>query len=82
MSVLNTIFLIAIFCLVPAGVLWLCRRFSLLNKIGPVLLLYGIGLLIGNIGLMPEQLPAVQDLLSNATVPLASRLCSSAAASA
>lgn len=71
MSVLNTIFLIAIFCLVPAGVLWLCRRFSLLNKIGPVLLLYGIGLLIGNIGLMPEQLPAVQDLLSNATVPLA-----------
>lgn len=71
MSVLNTIFLIAIFCLVPAGVLWLCRRFSLLNKIGPVLILYGIGLLIGNIGLMPEQLPAVQDLLSNATVPLA-----------
>lgn len=71
MSVLNTIFLVALFCLVPAGVLWLCRRFSLLNKIGPVLLLYGIGLLIGNTGLMPEQLPAVQDLLSNATVPLA-----------
>ena len=71
MPILNTIFLVLLFCLLPAGVLWLCRRFSLLNKIGPVLLLYGTGLLIGNIGLMPEQLPAVQDLLSNATVPLA-----------
>ena len=71
MSVLNWIILVAGFCLIPAGVLWLCRKFSLLKKIGPVLLLYGLGIIIGNIGLMPGQMPAVQELLSNAMVPLA-----------
>ena len=71
MEILNWIVLIAGFCLIPAGVLQLCRRFPLLGKIGPVLLLYGIGIIIGNIGLMPGQMPAVQELLSNAMVPLA-----------
>lgn len=68
---LNTIILIVAFCTIPAGVLWLCRKFPFLGKIGPVLVLYLIGLTIGNIGLMPGQLPEVQDIMSNATVPLA-----------
>ena len=71
MEIVNWTILIAAFCLIPAGVLWLCRRFSLLGKIGPVLILYFIGIIIGNIGLMPVQLPAVQELMSNAMVPLA-----------
>ena len=71
MDILNTIILVAGFCLIPAGVLWLCRRFSWLGKIGPVLTLYFIGIIIGNIGLMPEQMPAVQEILSNAMIPLA-----------
>lgn len=71
METINWIILIAAFCVIPAGVLWLCRRFSLLGKIGPVLILYFIGIVIGNIGLMPGQLPAVQELMSNAMVPLA-----------
>ena len=71
MDILNTIILAVGFCLIPAGVLWLCRRFSWLGKIGPVLILYFIGIIIGNIGLMPEQMPAVQEILSNAMVPLA-----------
>ena len=71
MNVLNWIILIAVFCLIPSGVLWLCRKYAFLKKIGPVMLLYGLGIIIGNIGLMPEQMPAVQELLSNAMVPLA-----------
>jgi uncharacterized membrane protein len=71
MEIVNWIILIAGFCIIPAGVLWLCRRFSFLGKIGPVLLLYAIGIIIGNIGLMPAQMPAVQEILSNAMVPLA-----------
>ena len=71
MEIINWIILIAAFCLIPSGVLWLCRRFSFLGKIGPVLILYFIGIVIGNIGLMPGQLPAVQELMSNAMVPLA-----------
>ena len=71
MSILNWIILVSGFCLIPAGVLWLCRKFSFLKKIGPVLILYVLGIIIGNIGLMPQQMPAVQELLSNAMVPLA-----------
>ena len=71
MNIVNTAILIAGFCIIPAGVLWLCRRFTWLGKIGPVLILYFIGIIIGNIGLMPEQMPAVQEILSNAMIPLA-----------
>ena len=71
MNIVNWIILVAGFCLIPACVLRLCRRYSFLGKIGPVLLLYAIGIIIGNIGLMPGQMPAVQEILSNAMVPLA-----------
>lgn len=71
MNIVNWIILVTGFCLIPAGVLRLCRRYSFLGKIGPVLLLYAIGIIIGNIGLMPGQMPAVQEILSNAMVPLA-----------
>ena len=71
MDILNWILLIAAFCLIPAGVLRLCRKVSVLGKIGPVLILYLIGMIIGNCGLIPEQMPAVQEILSNAMVPLA-----------
>lgn len=71
MNIFSTIFLSALICLTPAGVLWLCRRFKILNKIGPVLILYALGIIIGNSGLMKDELPFVQDILSNATVPLA-----------
>lgn len=71
MSVLNTITLAFAFCIIPAGVLWLCRKVAFLGKIGPVLLLYMTGLIIGNIGIMTDELPGVQNIMSNATVPLA-----------
>lgn len=71
MEILNWIILVAGFCLIPAGVLMLCRRYRFLGKIGPVLILYALGIIIGNIGLMPGQMPAVQEILSNAMVPLA-----------
>ena len=50
MSILNYLILGLIFCLAPAAVLWLCRRFPLLDKIGPIMILYGLGILLGNIG--------------------------------
>ena len=71
METLNLIILAVAFCTIPAGVLWLCRKIPALGKIGPVLILYLIGLIIGNIGIMPGQLPMIQDIMSNATVPLA-----------
>lgn len=65
-----------VFVLAPAAVLWACRKVKLLGKLGPVLVLYLIGILIGNIGLIPGlSLPAgtagIQDILSSAMVPVA-----------
>lgn len=70
------IVLTAFFLLAPAGVLWLSRRVKLVGKIGPVLVLYLLGIIIGNIGLVPGlSLPSgaagIQDILSSAMVPIA-----------
>ena len=71
MEILETLLIGAVFCLLPALVLRWCGKVAWLGKIGPVLVLYLIGLLIGNCGLMRGPVTRVQTLLSNATVPLA-----------
>lgn len=68
---MNYILLTLIFCLAPAGVLWLCRRFSILGKIGPIMVLYGLGMLIGNLPFTPEHIKPLQDMIPNVMVPLA-----------
>ena len=70
------ILLVLVFLLAPAAVLWLCRRVRWMGKIGPVLILYLLGILIGNMGLVPGlSLPSgaagIQDILSSAMVPIA-----------
>ena len=37
------------FLLTPAVVVWLCRRLSLLRKIGPIMVLYAIGIVVANL---------------------------------
>ena len=71
MSIFNLFILCLIFCIAPAGVLWICKRNSFFGKIGPVLLLYFLGVIIGNIGIKPEGMSTLQDILSSAMVPLA-----------
>ena len=70
-DILETILVGAVFCLLPALVIRWCGKVKWLGKIGPVLVLYLIGLLIGNTGLMRGPMVRVQTLLSNGTVPLA-----------
>lgn len=71
MTFFNLVMLCLVFCLAPAGVLWVCRNVSFLGKIGPVLLLYILGVIIGNIGIKPEGMATLQDIMSSAMVPLA-----------
>ena len=71
MTTFNLVMLCLVFCLAPAGVLWVCRNVSFLGKIGPVLLLYILGVIIGNIGIKPEGMATLQDIMSSAMVPLA-----------
>lgn len=74
-SIILTIF----YLLAPAGVIWLCKRFKALGKIGPILLLYFIGVAIGNLSLVPfipeaiakpQGAAQIQDILTSAMVPL------------
>ena len=66
----GNILTILFFLLIPAGVLWLCRRIPVLDKIGPVLILYIIGIIFGNL-FHPSGMTGIQDALSSAMVPLA-----------
>ena len=71
MTIFNCIILSLVFCTAPVGVLWICKKVPFLGKIGPVLLLYILGVIIGNIGIRPEGMGTIQEILSSAMVPLA-----------
>ena len=60
-----------IFCLTPAFVIWLCRRYPILDKLGPIMILYGIGMIVGNLPFLPAQITTLQDIIPNVMIPLA-----------
>ena len=67
---MGNILIIIFFLLAPAGVLRLCRQYPALGKVGPVLILYIIGILVGNI-FHPSGMAQIQEILSSTMVPLA-----------
>lgn len=71
MSILNLLAISLIFCLAPAGVIWLCRRFPLLDNIGPIMILYALGMIIGNLPIDVPEMAIAQDIATSASVPLA-----------
>lgn len=71
MAIVNYTLLTLTFCLTPAVVIWLCRKFPILNNIGPIMILYGIGMIIGNLPWAPNEIAGVQEILPNVMIPLA-----------
>ena len=65
------IVLVLVFLVAPAGVLWLCRKVPWLGKIGPILLLYAVGLIIGNLPFHARNAALIQELVTSAMIPLA-----------
>lgn len=65
------VILVLFYFLFPALVVYLDRKFTLVNKIGSVVICYGMGLLIGNIGILPEGVFDFQENLTILVVPLA-----------
>ena len=61
--------------LTPCLIIYLCRRFTFLNKIGEILLLYMVGILISNLLVFPlgfgDSLRGIQDALTSVTILLA-----------
>jgi uncharacterized membrane protein len=51
---ITTILLILFYFLFPLVIIWLCKKWSLLHKLGTIVLAYGFGLLIGTLGIFPK----------------------------
>lgn len=71
MVILNSIILILFYTLTPALIIYLCNRYKWLGAIGPIMVLYAIGMLFGNISWMGNEMAIAQDIATNATIPLA-----------
>jgi uncharacterized membrane protein len=65
------IFWTVFFVLFPVLVIYLCQRFPVLNKLGAVVICYAVGIIIGNISILPENIFGVQDTLMTMVIPLA-----------
>lgn len=66
------LFYAIVLILMPALVLYLCRKMSFLGKIGPILILYIIGVLLGQIpGLNTETAFKLKDTITTVMIPLA-----------
>ena len=70
---MNTPFLalILLFIFTPVIVIYLEARYSILKKIGAVLICYGVGLVIGNMDILPEGIDSIQNTITEVTIPLA-----------
>ena len=71
MSVVIYIVLTLVLCVLPAGVVWLCNRSRILAKLGPIMVLYAVGMVMGNVPLLASYLEPLQGVLPNVMVPLA-----------
>ncbi|MBN1185933.1 MAG: DUF819 family protein [Bacteroidales bacterium] len=60
----------AAYVILPIIIIHLCVRFKFLNRIGAVLIAYIIGLVIGNLNILPEGSQKIQDAFTTVTIPL------------
>ncbi len=66
-----SLILVIFYLVTPAVVLWLTEKSALLKKIGPVLLLYLIGIIAGNAGIIGPSVFKLQDSIVTIIIPLA-----------
>jgi uncharacterized membrane protein len=66
----HLIALIFVLIITPAIVIFLEGKYNILKKVGAVLMCYGAGLAIGNLGILPEGSEKYQDLITQITIPL------------
>ena len=63
--------LVLFYLLFPVLVLYLGNSFSIIRKIGAIVICYIVGLIMGNIGILPEDIEGLQNFLTTITIPLA-----------
>lgn len=65
------ILLAVLFCAIPAPIIFLNNRFKVVEKLGIVLICYLLGILIGNVGILPESFSGIQTTMQDISVCLA-----------
>jgi len=68
---MSQIILALFYLIVPALILYFCKKSSLVRKIGSIVVAYGIGLLLGLSGYLPEGSAKIQDLIISGSIPIA-----------
>ena len=71
MTIFEYIIYTLFFCLAPAGVIWACRRYKALEKVEPIMVLYAIGMVVGNLPFLSDEIKVLQDMIPNVMIPLA-----------
>lgn len=65
------ILLAILFILIPAPIIWLNNRVKIIEKIGIVIICYALGMVVGNIGVIPESFSGIQTTIQDISVCLA-----------
>jgi uncharacterized membrane protein len=70
---MGTVLLLIFYIFTPSLILHTCHRYRWVNKLGAVVIAYIIGLILGNIGVLPrlESSAAIQEILTTITIPIA-----------
>jgi predicted permease len=68
---MRLILLVLFYVIFPSVIVFGCQRYSILEKMGPVVLSYIIGFAIGNARLLPAGAEKVQNLIATLTIPIA-----------
>jgi uncharacterized membrane protein len=67
---MGTTILILFFLLFPVLVIYLCHKYSTIDKIGAVIFCYAAGILVGNVGLLPPGSGKTIELIMTIAIPL------------
>ncbi|HPX05767.1 MAG TPA: DUF819 family protein [Tenuifilaceae bacterium] len=68
---MSLVILAIFYVFAPMLILHLAHKYPFVNKLGAVFVAYFFGLILGNIGILPEGSVKVQDLMTTITIPLA-----------
>ncbi len=63
--------LVLFYFLFPVFVIYLVGKFNTFRRIGAIVICYAVGLLIGNINVLPGDAYGLQDMITSITIPLA-----------
>jgi len=65
-----TILLVFFYLFTPLLILYSCQKLSFLRRLGAIIIAYGVGLIAGISGLLPENSAEIQDIIVTITIPL------------